>query len=159
MVHQFLMSTQMLPKPHSWRRLKRREERVRQYYENKSAPRARWTNTGRPRWGSTPANQISNCSSIFCKLGWTGVWFINAKEKCKNTRLRDALMCGFNHGKPRGSIARKRDASLSATYHYLDLAFAHLQVVLIVDVHPLQGAAHALVHSHQEHNCKSTWKV
>lgn len=58
-----------------------------------------------------------------------------------------------------GRKTRKRDALFSATHHYLDLAFAHLQVVLIVDVHPLQGAAHPLVHSHQEHNCKSTWKV
>lgn len=58
-----------------------------------------------------------------------------------------------------GSKASKREASFSATHHYLDLAFAHLQVVLIVYVHPLQGAAHPLVHSHQEHDCKSTWKV
>lgn len=42
-------------------------------------------------------------------------------------------------------------------FHDLDLAFAHLQVVLIVDIHPLQGAAHPLVHSHQEHDCKSTF--
>lgn len=93
------MSTRTLPKAHSWRRLERREERVRQYYENKSTRRARWTNTGRPCWGRTTADQISNCSYILCKLGWTGVWFINAKEKCKNTGLQDALMCGFNHGK------------------------------------------------------------
>lgn len=45
---------------------------------------------------------------------------------------------------------------MSATHHYLNLAFAHLQIMLIVDVHPLQGTTHPLICSHKEHNRKST---
>lgn len=42
------------------------------------------------------------------------------------------------------------------THHYLNLAFAHLQIMLIVDIHPLQGTTHSLICSHKEHYCKTT---
>lgn len=143
--------------PHSWRRLERREERVRQHYENKGTPRARWINTGRPCRG--PARKPNHQQLLhLLQLCWIWVCFIDAKERCNITRFQDALVCGFNHGKPR-ALRQEGERRFSATHHDLDLAFAHLQVVLIVDVHPLQGAAHPLVHSHQEHNCKSTWRV
>lgn len=48
---------------------------------------------------------------------------------------------------------------MSATHHYLNLAFAHLQIVLVVDIHPFQGTAHPLICSHEEHDCKATCRV
>lgn len=44
--------------------------------------------------------------------------------------------------------------NLTATHHDLDLSLAHLQVVLIVDIHPLEGTAEPLAGSYQEHNGK-----
>lgn len=58
-----------------------------------------------------------------------------------------------------GRKAEQRRHFVPATHHYLDLAFAHLQVVLVVDIHPLQGTAHPLVRSHKEHNCKPTCRI
>lgn len=48
---------------------------------------------------------------------------------------------------------------MSATYHYLNLSFAHLQIILIVDIHPLQGTTHTLICSHEEHDCKTTCRI
>lgn len=48
---------------------------------------------------------------------------------------------------------------MSATHHYLNLAFAHLQIMLVVDIHPLQGAAHPLICFHEEHDCKPTCRI
>lgn len=45
------------------------------------------------------------------------------------------------------------------THHYLNLALAHLQIMLIVDIHPLQGTAHPLICSHEEHDCKATCRI
>lgn len=45
------------------------------------------------------------------------------------------------------------------THHYLNLLFAHLQVVLVVDVHPLQGTAHPLICSDEEHDCKAACEI
>lgn len=42
----------------------------------------------------------------------------------------------------------------TATHHNLDLSLAHLQVVLIVDIHPLEGTAESLAGSYQEHDGK-----
>lgn len=86
--------------PHSWRRLERREERVRQHYENKGTPRARWINTGRPCRG--PARKPNHQQFLhLLQLCWIWVCFIDAKERCNITRFQDALVWGFNHGKPR----------------------------------------------------------
>lgn len=63
-------------------------------------------------------------------------------------------MCGFNqHKNP-----QEQNAMNSYTHHNLNLPFAHLQIMLIVDVHPLQGTTHSLVCFHQEHNRKATYK-
>lgn len=48
---------------------------------------------------------------------------------------------------------------MSATHHYLNLAFAHLQIMLVVDIHPLQGAAHPLICFHEEHDCETTCRI
>lgn len=44
----------------------------------------------------------------------------------------------------------------SSTHHDLDLPLADLQVVLIIDIHPLQGTLHPIARPHQEHDCKAT---
>lgn len=38
----------------------------------------------------------------------------------------------------------------------MNLVFAHLQVVLVVDIHPLQGTTHPLVCADKEHNSEAT---
>lgn len=160
------MSIQTFPKTHSRRRLRRRAERVRQHYENKSTPRARWINTGQPCWG-LPAHQLQQLFlQIPLKLQ-TSAAFVdfslkNARtlKRCKHICSVDTLICGFNRRKmSSGRKAEQHRHFVQATHHYLDLAFAHLQVVLIVDIHPLQGTAHPLVRSHKEHNCKPTCRI
>lgn len=44
---------------------------------------------------------------------------------------------------------------VTCAHHDLDLALADLQVVLVVDVHPLQGTSHPLIGPHQEHDSKA----
>lgn len=48
---------------------------------------------------------------------------------------------------------------MSAPHHYLNLTFAHLQIMLIVDIHPLQCTTHPLICSHEEDNCKATCRI
>lgn len=45
----------------------------------------------------------------------------------------------------------------AATHHDLDFSLADLQVVLVIDVHPLQGTFHPIARPHQEHDCKATY--
>lgn len=40
----------------------------------------------------------------------------------------------------------------ACAHHDLDLALADLQVVLVVDVHPLQGTSHPLIGPHQKYD-------
>lgn len=42
-----------------------------------------------------------------------------------------------------------------STHHDLDFTLTHTQVMLIVDVHPLEGTANALVSAHQEHDSET----
>lgn len=42
------------------------------------------------------------------------------------------------------------------TYHDLDFSFADLQIVFVIDIHPLQGTFHPIVSPHKKHYCKST---
>lgn len=42
------------------------------------------------------------------------------------------------------------------TYHDLDFSFADLQIILVIDVHPLQGTFHPIVSPHKKHYREST---
>jgi hypothetical protein len=42
------------------------------------------------------------------------------------------------------------------THHNLDLQVADLQVVFVVDVHPLEGTSYPLVCAHQENDSETT---
>lgn len=46
----------------------------------------------------------------------------------------------------------------AGTHHDLDLSLADLQVILVIDIHPLQGTLHPIARPHQEHDCKATYK-
>lgn len=103
------MSMQTFPKTHSWRRLRRRAERVRQPYENKSTPRARWINTGQPCWG-LPAHQLQQ---LFLQIPLnlqTSTTLKNARtlKRCKHICSVDTLICGVNHRRTTWAQAGKQ---------------------------------------------------
>lgn len=75
-----------------------------------------------------------------------------------------ALICGFpEHRKTTWAMSYEWEQAdkcfILATHHYLNLAFAHLQIMLIIDIHPLQGTTHPLICSYKENNCKSTCRI
>lgn len=59
-----------------------------------------------------------------------------------------------NHDSLKGKSVEK--CLVSVTHHYLNLTLADLEIVFVVDVHPLQSTTNPLVCLHEEHDCKAT---